>query len=152
VDTRRSRGGSGAATGPGDDAPPGPASVSIKPLPATDRRHEKASKRARRRDWEWFARHPDRCFRVRRSLPFEYAKWGPKEHLRTQYMLVRASPDRQEYVRHGVAAKTFPHNDEAFLSRLWVNMQALAEPNGGLVEFDAHAHLAMLKQSGVVEG
>lgn len=128
---------------------PRPASTSS----SDPRKHAQASKEARRWDKEWFSRHPDRCFRIRRSLPCEYADWGPSEHLRTQYMLVRTTPDRQEYNRHGVAAKVFPHNDEAFLSRLWVNLKALGEPvGGGMIEFDAHAHLAMLKQSGVVEG
>ena len=114
-----------------------------------ERRHLRAQKKATREDRDWFRRHPDRCFRVRRSKAYEYPDWGPTDHLEMQYMLVRMSPRRKEYNRHAVKAEVLP-NDEAFLSQLWEDFVERRQTSGESVAFSPEDHLRMLQETGVV--
>jgi hypothetical protein len=113
------------------------------------RRHLRAAKRAERGDQEWFRRHRNRCFRVRRAIAFEDARWGPEDHLKEPHVLVRMSPDRKEYNRNSMDGKYLPNN-EAFLARLWEEVLVRRAADEDWISFTPEDHLRLLKETGLV--
>lgn len=84
-------------------------------LDISAKRHEKANAQATKRDVAWFKCHPDRNFRVRRTMPFESSNPDDeggftivrREHRATTRVFVRAK------------AKEALPNNEGFLELLW---------------------------------
>lgn len=99
--------------------------------------HEFANNMAIEADGAFFGRNPDRCFRLRQSMPREFEGWGPLTHLERNWMLVRVTRGRRGkftgYQRIGVAyAGGDLPDDEAFLERLWIQYEAMTIRGDGL--------------------
>jgi hypothetical protein len=80
-------------------------------------------------DGAWFGLHPDRCFRVRPSIAYEFESWGALTHLEKNLMLVRVERGKgrrkyRSYGRVGVVYRGDLPDDEGFLSRLFREHEA----------------------------
>lgn len=114
-------------------------------------RHHRANKKAGQDDDAWFSRHPDREFRVRAALPYEFAGWGPHCHTENRYVIVH-QPHDGVGVKRSVSAKQFPSNDETFLRRVWESTtQRAEEQGGGVIDFTPEQHLELLKDAGLAK-
>lgn len=113
----------------------------------TSLRHKVIDKAALRDDVKWFLRHPDRLYRTRRSLPFEWADWDIRGHLKRPVMLVRR--DGSTVVRWPVACDPVGlPDDDRFLTLLWQHLEFLRDTQGPKFDLSPQSHLALLRMTG----
>lgn len=108
--------------GPGSARHAGAADCGDHVVPANP--HERAAYAGRLKDLAWFRCHPHRCYRIRRSLPFEDKTWGPHDHKEFKFMAVYAAPDRGDYQRHAIRADRRPGRSEEFVRRVFERIDA----------------------------
>lgn len=120
----------------------GDAEIFLPPAP----QHERAAEAGRLKDLAWFRCHPERCYRIRKSLPFECHDWGAHDHKEFRFMAVYAAPDRGEYRRHAIRADRRPGRSEEFVRRIFERIDAFE--GDGVIRVAPDDHATYLRQAG----
>lgn len=126
---------------------PSPSSAADAQQP--DPRHERAAEAGRMKDLAWFRCHPDRSYRLRKSLPFEDHTWGAQDHKRFRFMAVYASPDGSDYRRHAIRADRRPGRNEEFIRRIFERIDNFE--GDGLIIVSPDDHEADLRLAGDIQ-
>ena len=108
--------------------------------------HARAAEAGRLKDLAWFRCNPGRCYRIRRSLPFEDKTWGPMDHKEFRFMAVYASPDGSDYRRHAIESTKRPGSSEEFVRRLFERIENFE--GEGLIFVSPDDHEADLRLTG----
>lgn len=108
--------------------------------------HERAAEAGRIKDRAWFRCNPGRCYRIRKSLPFECHDWGPHDHKEFKFMAVHASRDGTDYRRHALKAGMRPGKSEEFVRRVFERIDKFE--GKGLISVSSNDHEADLRLAG----
>lgn len=114
-------------------------------VPSIDPRHRQAAAEGHKLEADFFAAHLDRLHHVRRSLPHEFAGWGPKSH--EDKPIVISWREGQNISR--VPMRGRPGNvpdHELFLSLLVAHLKTT-----GFGNISPSVHLQLAKAAGLVD-
>lgn len=103
-------------------------------------RIRRAMQDTQKRDSAFFARHPDRLHRVRKSQPFERPEWAAKTHEEFPIMLVRVVNGTLERRAIKALREACP-DEEDFCRLLFERITNDLGDGGGKVSAFAHAEI-----------
>lgn len=106
--------------------------------------HDQALKRAQAWDRNWFSRHPERLFRIRRIIPNEVVTAAPQDN----QTLVHYDPIASTFARVPISSPALLSNDEEFLAAVWVWFKANKAP-GEMLSMPPEQHLRLLQLTGI---
>jgi hypothetical protein len=121
-------------------------SGNVTPFVPKNLRHERARAEGKRRDKVFFRNHPDRVFRARKSLPWEFSDWGARDHEHFGYILTWS--DRMTGKLHsvGIAVKSDFPDDEDFLVQVFDH--CVRHHGQNVTDISPEEHLRMLHVAG----
>jgi hypothetical protein len=107
-------------------------------------RHEKATAEGLRRDQVYFRTHPDRMFRVRKELPWEFETISESE---LKIVLVRFDPLDGQLNKIALTTKAPLPDHDRFLGSLWFYIEIMQVP-GQELSIAPLDHLRLLEETG----